>query len=53
MDWSAADGSEWWEAECRLDVYEDRESLRRAIPAALWGSVARALEGEEIEQLDI
>lgn len=53
MDWSADGSGEWWEGESRLDVYEDQEALRRAIPAGLWESVARALKGEEIELLDI
>ena len=57
LDWNWFDPSTWSaksEAdEYRLDVFENLEALKEAIPAEMYESIVRYLNGDEIEFLDI
>jgi EXLDI family protein len=55
-DWSGTPNK--WEAmskpdELRLDVFENLDTLREAIPEEMYESVTRYLQGDDIEFLDI
>lgn len=57
VDWNWTDPSTWGaksEAdESRLDVFENLEALKEAIPTEMYESIVRYLNGDEIEFLDI
>lgn len=57
-NWDWADVSAQWGGkyaadEHRLDVFENLEALKEAIPAEMYESIVRYLHGDEIEFLDI
>ena len=57
-DWSDASSSNKWGAkfeadEHRLDVFENLEALREAIPEDMYENIVRYLHGDDIEFLDI
>lgn len=57
-DWDLSDtfarwGTRFGADEHRLDVFEDLEALREAIPEEMYESIVRYLHGDEIEFLDI
>lgn len=48
-DWSAYSGDD----EYRLDVYDTLDGLKESIPEELYEAIARYINGEEVEILDI
>lgn len=57
-DWDWSESSSKWGAafepdEYRLDVFENLEAVKEAIPEDMYESVVRYLQGDDIEFLDI